>query len=81
MKTTFILVVDDFGIKNLPIKDGQYLKQALETKYTVMVDYLGSLCIGVSLNLDYDKQQVTCSIPRYIPKLPQRLKHIALSIL
>jgi len=50
LKTTFTLVVDDFGIKHLALQDVLHLKQALETKYTVTVDYTGNLYVGVSLN-------------------------------
>ena len=50
LKTTFTLVVDDFGVKHLSIQDILHLKQALETKYTIIINYSGSLYIGVSLN-------------------------------
>ena len=57
------------------MQDVLHLKQALETKYTVTVDYSGSLYIGVSLNWNYNQREVTCSMPGCIPKLLQRLKH------
>jgi len=76
-KTTFTLVVDDFGIKHLELDDVLHLKAALETKYTVTVDYSGSLYIGVSLDWNYIDRNVTCSMPGYIPKLLNKLKHIA----
>jgi len=68
-------VVDDFGIKHLAIKDVEHLKAVLETKYTVTVDYSGSLYVGVSLNWDYRRREVTCSMPGYIPKLLHKLNH------
>ena len=80
LKPTFTLVVDNFGIKHLAIQDVLHLKQALETKYTITVDYSGSLYIGVSLNWNYIKKEVTCSMPGYIPKLLNKLKHIAPSL-
>ena len=80
LKTTFTLVVDDFGIKHMSIQDVLHLKQALESKYTVTVDYSGSLYIGVSLNWKYAKREVTCSMPGYIPKLLDKLKHLQPSL-
>ena len=34
----------------MSLQDVQHLKQALETKYAVTVDYLGSLHAGVTLD-------------------------------
>ena len=76
LKTTFTLVVDDFGLKHLSMQDAMHLKQALETKYAVTIDYSSSLYIGVSLNWNYIQREVKCSMPGYVPKLLQRLKHI-----
>lgn len=76
-RTTFTLAVDDFGIKHLAPEDVQHLKAALESKHTVTVDYSGSLHAGASLNWNHIKREVTCSMPGYIPKLLNRLKHIA----
>ena len=44
------------------------------------VDYSGSLYIGVSLNWKYAKREVTCSMPGYIPKLLDKLKHLQPSL-
>ena len=73
LKTTFTLIVDNFGIKYLAIKDIEHLKQALETKYTVTVDYSGRLYIEVTLDWNYKHREVICSMPGYIPKLLKKL--------
>jgi len=72
---TFTLVVDDFGIKYNSLHHLHHLKAALETKYSVTLDMSGSLYIGVSLKWNYLAKEVTCSMPDYIPKLLERLKH------
>lgn len=72
---TFTLAVDDFGIKCLSLSHLHHLKEALETKYAVTLDITGNLYLGVTLKWDYPSKQVTCSMPGYIPKLLERLKH------
>ena len=72
---SFTLVVDDFGVKYIHEKNAKHLIDALETKYTITVDWSGSLYCGVTLRWDYIKRNVNCSIPDYMPKLLQALQH------
>ena len=54
-KTTFTLVVDDFGIKYHHKHDALHLLEVLKKKYTITTDWKGELYIGISLKLDYKK--------------------------
>jgi len=71
---TFTLVVDDFGIKYKG-DSLQHLINALQDRYTITIDKSGSLFCGVTLDWDYKRKEVKCSMPGYIPKLLQKLNH------
>ena len=48
-KTTFTLVVDDFGIKHHHKHDELHLLEVLKKKYTITTDWKGELYIDISL--------------------------------
>ena len=74
---SFALVVDDFGIKHdLENHHLQHLINALKQKYTITVDMTGNLFCGVTLDWNYHKGQVKCSMPGAIPKFLAKLQHI-----
>jgi hypothetical protein len=77
-KISFTLVVDDFGIKyDLSNNNLKHLIYALEQKYTITVDMTGNLFCGVTLDWNYDKGEVKCSMPGAIPKFLEKLHHQA----
>ena len=47
---TFILVVDNFGIKFNFLQDFMHLAEALQTRYTITINLLGLLYIGIKLD-------------------------------
>ena len=49
LKTTFTLVVDDFGVKYHHRYDALHLLNLLEVKYKITTDWKGALCIGITL--------------------------------
>ena len=67
--------MDDFGIKFQSLEQVYYLKEALESKYTVILDLIGSLYVGVTFKWNYFNRTVNCSIPSQIPKLLQKLRY------
>ena len=74
-KTTFILVVDDFGIKYHHKHDALHSLEVLKNKYTITIDWKGELYIGISLNWNYKKRIVDLSMPGYIERALTRFLH------
>ena len=69
---TFVLTVDDFGIKYTDINDANHLLASLRRKYDVTTDWYGSLYYGVTLKWDFIKKTVQLSIPGYIANVLQK---------
>ena len=59
----FTLVVDDFGVKYTRQEDVEHLKSVIERDYTVTADWTGNRYIGITLDWDYNRQQVHLSMP------------------
>ena len=72
---TFVLVVDDFGVKFKGKQHAQHLAAALKEHYDVTMDWKGELYIGISLKWDYNQRTVQLSMPNYIQKALDRFKH------
>ena len=72
---TFVLVVDDFGVKFKGKQHAQHLAAALKEHYDVTMDWKGKLYIGISLKWDYTQRTVQLSMPNYIQKALERFKH------
>ena len=66
---TFVLVVDDFGVKYVGKQHVLHLLNALKTFYEkISVDWEGKLFCGITLNWDYKNKHVDLSMPGYIKK-------------
>jgi hypothetical protein len=72
---SFILIVNDFGVKYKHHEDIDHLIAAIKTKYKLTEDWTGDLYCGIKLNWDYDKPTLHISMPGYIVKQLQRYKH------
>ena len=72
---TFVLVVNDFGVKYRGRKHALHLAAALKQHYEVTMDWTGSLYIGISLQWNYKNCTVSLSMPNYIQKTLQRFSH------
>ena len=72
---TFVLVVDDFGVKYRGREHALHLAAALKQHYEVTMDWTGSLYIGISLQWNYKNRTVSLSMPNYIQKTLQRFSH------
>ena len=73
---SFILVVNDFGVKYTRDEHAHCLIKALQKNYKLSIDWTGSLYCGISLDWNYDKGYVDIAMPGYVKKLLIRYKHI-----
>ena len=73
--TKFCLCVDDFGIKYFSKADADHLLSSLRQHYKISVDWEGNNYCGITLGWHYKKGFVDVSMPKYIPKLRERLGH------
>ena len=69
---SFVLTVDDFGIKHCNISDSKHLLTSLGKKYEYSTDWKGYLYCGITLKWDYIKATFQLSIPGYIAVVLQK---------
>ena len=65
----FTLVVADFGVKYVGKEHALYLKATLKYNYGVTTEWDGKCYIGITLDWEYERQQVHLSMPGYIAKV------------
>lgn len=71
----FTLVVDDFGVKYDSKTNTEHLLAALQSKYTVTMNWKGDLYAGISLKWNYSVGTVTTSMPSYVHAALQKFLH------
>ena len=71
---TFILTVDDFGVKYVGKHNALHLLNALQQHYEVAVNWEGTQYCGLKIAWDYTNKSVCIAMPAYIPKLLHRLQ-------
>ena len=71
----FCLCVGNFGIQYHNQQDAQHLIDALRKNYSITIDWNGSNYCGMQLDWDYKNRHMDISMPGYIPKLLNRIKH------
>ena len=74
-RTTFVLCVDDFGVKYFSKADAQHLIDALQTNYSLTIDWSGSLYCGLTLDWHYDDGYVDVSMPGYVARALKKFDH------
>jgi hypothetical protein len=74
-KTTFTLVVDDFGVQYFNKDDADHLINAIKANYPVKVDWTGSKYIGIDLAWNYEKGEVILSMKGYVIKALKEFQH------
>jgi hypothetical protein len=74
-RTTFVLCVDDFGVKYFSKKDAQHLIDAVKASYELTVDWSGALYCGLTLDWHYDEGYVDVSMPDYVPRALVKFGH------
>lgn len=72
---TFVLVVDEFGVKYHSQEAIEFLLSALQAKYQITTDYTGSLYCGITLNWNHSHHSVNLSMPNYIHQVLTQYKH------
>jgi hypothetical protein len=68
-------VVDDFGVKYVDKADVLHLINALETYYTLKIDWTGPKYIDTDLTCDYKKGTVKLSMKDNVKKALQQFMH------
>ena len=71
----FSLCVDNFGVKYVERKHAEHLMNTLKEDYTISQDWEGTQYIGLTIDWDYEKQEVHISMPGYIEDALTRFKH------
>jgi hypothetical protein len=61
-KTTFVLCVDNFGVKYISKSDTQHLIDIIKAHYELTIDWSGSRYWGLTLNWPYDQGYVDVSM-------------------
>ena len=74
-RTTFTLVVDDFGVKYTSKADADHLINALKEHYQITIDWTGGKYIGITLDWDYIRRKVHLTMPNYLAKALERFNH------
>jgi hypothetical protein len=78
LDVTFILVVDDFGVKYSNSKDVNNLISVLEELYELKIDWDGNKYLGFDIRFDDTNHTVSVSMPGYVDKLLQRFNSAGL---
>ena len=63
LPVTFVLVVDDFGIKYKGFKHANHVVETLKKYYEVLIDWGGTLFCGITIDWDYHKRTAQLSMP------------------
>jgi hypothetical protein len=71
----FSLIVDDFGVKYVGKEHAEHLIKVLEEFYVVEKDWEGKKYCGITLDWDYDRREVHCSMPGYCSEALVRFRH------
>ena len=69
---SFVLVVDDFGVKISDTAGRDHLLATLREQYKITVDEEGSQYLGMTIVHDRQAQTITISMPGYIEKMLTR---------
>jgi hypothetical protein len=83
---SFVLIVDDFGIKYVGRRHAEHLLVSLQQDYKVTTDWTGSKFAGIDIEWDYVKRTCRITMNSYIntllikynhprPKKPQHAPH------
>jgi hypothetical protein len=74
-RTTFVLCVDDFGVKYYSKADAMHLIDALQSDYNITIDWTGALYCGLTLDWHYSEGYVDVSMPGYVYRALAKFNH------
>jgi len=69
---SFTLVVDNFGVKYIGKQAPLHLIETLKKQYTILIDWMGTNYLGLTLDWDYKNRHVRVSVPLYMCKALSR---------
>ena len=72
-------MVDDFGIKYTNKDNINHLFKAIKDKYPLKIDWDGSKYVGIDLEWNYDKREVTILMKEYVEQTLKQFQHPKLS--
>ena len=72
----FSLVVDYFRVKYVGEEHAAHLDAALKETYDIEVDSKGDKYVGISLDWDYENDEVHLSMPGYVSEALARFRHL-----
>ena len=72
---SFVLCVNNFGIKYKNKQDLDHLRKALKYKYNIKEDLTGNLYCGIHLKWDYNKRTVKLTMPNYVKHALHKFQH------
>ncbi len=72
---TFLLVIDDFGVKYVGREHADHLVKCIGKKYKLVEDWTGNLYCRIKLKWDYYKRTLDISMPGYVQKQLDKYKH------
>jgi hypothetical protein len=76
--TTFVLCVDNFGVKYFSTADAHHLINTITSSYELTTNWPGSLYCGLTLDWwHYDKGYVNVSMPGYVNQALKKINHPA----
>ena len=71
----FMLCVDNFGIKYVGKYHDEHLLNRLRKRYTVTMDWTGTLLLGIKLKWNYKAVSVDLYMPGYIKEALEMFQH------
>jgi hypothetical protein len=60
---SFLLVVDDFGVKYVGREHAEHLMECIKKNYNISSDWKGGAYCGLTLDWDYERRTVDLSMP------------------
>jgi hypothetical protein len=74
---SFLLVVDDFGVKYVGREHAEHLMTCIRKNYDISSDWNGTAYCGLTLDWDYKKRTVDLYMPGYIKAAIHKYQHPA----
>jgi hypothetical protein len=72
---SFLLVVDDFGVKYVGREHAEHLMECIKKNYNISSDWKGSAYCGLTLEWDYKNRTVALSMTGYIKAALHKYQH------
>jgi hypothetical protein len=74
---SFLLVVDDFGVKYVSREHAEHLMACIKKNYSISSDWNGTAYCGLTLEWEYKNRMVDLSMPGYIKAALRKYQHPA----